>query len=188
MHDFFKILEWVKGPAQALFQYFLEKPKLTISIEGRGAGSGFVANNVYAYSFYRILVLHNDAPFPARGIKLLKSFPSSWVLNSEIPTRLEADQRIRINITATVQSDSATLGNQFRNSAMELSKVPPFPKNVFGDVILEFQIENNKGRQFYQYSEINEDGSVNTTLISSTSQTFLALGLIMGIRSLKLLI
>lgn len=166
MHNFFKILEWVKGPAQVLFHYYHEKPKLTICIEGRGAGSGYVANNVYAYSFYRTLVLHNDAPFPARGIKLLKSFPNPWVLKSEIPTRLEADQRTRIDIKASVRSDLTTLGNQFRNSVIELSKVPAFPKDVFGDVILEFQIENNKGRKFYQYSKINEDGSVNTTLIS----------------------
>lgn len=154
------------------YQYYRDRPKLTIVIEGRGAGAGLDPSNPGAithtrrFTFNRILVLHNDSRTVVRGIKLLKPLPNMWVLNDEIPTRLEADSRLRIRMVGVITERIDFLDNELGGSPGDLTGVVTFPVFSPADNLIEFQLENSKGRKFWQYSEIDEVGTATTKVLS----------------------
>ncbi len=163
MHVSLKWLGWFREPVGVLWKYYRQKPLLTLNVRGTAASSGVsMSPNWIDYTVWRSLTLHNDSPYPVRGIKLLKGFPSPWKLGAEIPTRIAADDKLTIQLTASFSNEPGYFGRALD----ALQRVPPFPKIIEADPVLEFQLENEKGRKFYQYTTFREDGSSQTEVLS----------------------
>jgi hypothetical protein len=158
----FNLLEKFLGLA---FGYF-RKPRMILTITGSGCrhGPGHISGTVY-FRWHRDLVLHNDSAYLIRGIKLLKSLPKPWVMSKQIPTRLEPDQKVTIPIQAEIREDNQKLIDRYGADMQQKFLNDIFPAFV-ANTLLEFEMQNQHGRTFYQYSAISQDGSVKTEITS----------------------
>lgn len=149
-------------PLTFLYHYSFHKPQLTLSIKGSGcaSGSGALSGTVY-FRWNRDFVLHNDSNYPVRGIKLLKSLPSPWILDKEIPTRIEPDQKITIPIRAAIEDNAQVLENRFGSNVQKRFHDAVMP-NFENPTQIIFELTSAQGRTAYQYALFNEDGSVKS--------------------------
>jgi hypothetical protein len=160
------MIETIEKILRLVFLYFTGKPKITLSIKKNGCrkGSDQIIGRVH-FQWNCELIMHNDSAHLIRGIKLLHGFPTTWKIRSEVPTRLEPDQRIRIPFEAHFEEDRQELLSKFGEQMQDSLGKAVFP-TVIATVILEFELTNEQGRTFYQYSKFNEDGTVNTEISS----------------------
>lgn len=161
-----KIFSVVAKPAVIIFRYFREEPKITLTIKGEGCAHGpsHLAGKLY-FTWWRELVIHNDSAHLVRGIKLLRSFPKPWKMSRELPTRLEADQKMVIPFEAHIEEDHQELLNRFGKHMQDRLGEAVFP-SIVANVVLELELTNQHGRTVYQYSTFKEDGTVKTEISS----------------------
>lgn len=159
-----KIFGLLAKPAIFLFRYFTEKPQISITLEGNGCSqsTSHVPGRI-RLKWWRELVLHNDSAHLVRGIKVLRIFPKPWRVNREIPTRLEADQKVRIPIEAEIDEDHQTLIDRYGAHMQQKLAQAVFPQFV-ANTILEFELTNQLGRTVYQQSIFLEDGTVKSAI------------------------
>ena len=142
------------------------KPEITLTLIGNGSARGpsNIPGKVY-YQWHRELVLHNDSAHLIRGIKLLQPFPPPWTMSREIPTKLEADEKVRIPMEAKLEEDHQKLLNRYGVNIEKKLNDAVFP-SIVDNVVLEFELKNQQGRKVYQYSTIQEDGTFITEISS----------------------
>ena len=107
-------------------------------------------------------MLHNDSSKFIRGIKLLSPLPNGSNLKAEIPTRLEADQKVSLSLDINVYVPKSQLIEQFGTSPQQGYASLYFPV-MLQDTRLEFQLKNQRGRTVYQYTQFVDDNRVVST-------------------------
>ena len=104
------------------------------------------------------LVIHNDSNYLARGIKLLSEVPDGWALFNDFPTRLEADQVLKLQLRASYRENQATLVKRYGTSSQR-NMLPAIEADVFSQFLISIHFANELGRQ-YEQTFVWRDGKV----------------------------
>jgi hypothetical protein len=154
-----KILDLLSKVVSYLFQYWRDRPNILVSLSGIGfvQGAGRVAGNLN-FIWRRTLLFHNDSQHLARGIKLVSPLPEGWTLYADVPTRIEADRRIGLEIKIETDKSPQELVSQFGKEA----------QSNFGQALLfailtrsqlKIEFRNQHGRTFHLVIRFDKNGN-----------------------------
>ncbi len=144
-----KVFGWLLKPAIALFRYLKHRPDIRLSLEPNAAGHSGEGSPTYHFFWHTSLVVHNDSPHLARGIKLENAFPSSWSLQVDLPTRLDPDERLKLPLTLNWHEEQHALVARFGTSSQQRLSTMLEPE-ILSQFNITFNFENEYGRQFRQ--------------------------------------
>jgi len=159
-----KLIGLVVKPIVFVFRYLREQPIITISLVGEKSlqGNSRIPDCIHL-KWLRTLVLHNDSPHLARGIKLLSGLPEGWQIRADIPTRLEADEKINLELEIETNLNHQELLDRYGVHLRDKLAKASFP-DVIDGVVLEFEIKNERGRTFYQTSIFRRNSTIESTI------------------------
>jgi hypothetical protein len=158
-----KSLGWLFKPAFFFFRYFKHRPDIIFSFESVGTAHSGEGGPIYHFLWRKLLVVHNDSAYLARGIKFNNQFPSGWTIDGDFPTRFEPDQRVKLPLSIAWREEQIPLVARFGTSSQHnMSNM--LQSEILNRFEMRISFENQSGRRFHQVVRWS-DGSIQAEYV-----------------------
>ncbi len=159
----FEFLKWLVTPAiffsilVTAIRIFRAKPKIKIEIHKDASclQSGGSPINSLSFTWGRKFIFHNNSNHLARGIQLASDLPKGFKFQSGLPTKLEADEKLPVDVEIQLLDVNRDELVQKYGEHSDLST--QLFTSILNEISFQIAFKNKYGGKFYQRFQFNYD-------------------------------